>query len=148
MSSVGQPFTPRWRHGLVFRALETVAVVLGMAARDPFALAARIKLLELIGPGRIEQSKPRIGAADIHHDQRFRHQIGQAVDCISARCCRIHGNGRSRLAGSGGRPGGQSCRIILKVLFARFRPALNRADMAVRVAATMPFPPSSRAASG
>src|ERR1700704_316026 len=45
------------------------------------------------------------------------------------------------------RPGGQSCRIILKVLFARFRPALNRADMAVRVAATMPLPPSSRAAS-
>src|ERR1700721_2471973 len=64
LSGVGQPSTWRWRHGPSFRASEEIAVVLGMAARDPFALVARIKLLEHIGPGRIEQPEPRPGAAD------------------------------------------------------------------------------------
>src|SRR5580704_13713883 len=51
-SSIGQPSAGWRRQGLPSGLTEKIAIVLGMAARDPFALAADIQLLEHIGPGR------------------------------------------------------------------------------------------------
>src|SRR4051812_11654127 len=74
-----------------------------MTARDPLTLTALIELLDRVGVSRVEQPEPRFGAANIRDDQRFRHQIGQAVDRMGARCRRIHGNDRSRLTGKAAR---------------------------------------------
>ena len=84
-SVIGQPFVRRPRRRFTLSALEKIAVVLGVAARDPFALAALVKLLDRVGAGGVEQPEPRSGAADIGDDQRFRHQIGQPVYRIDAR---------------------------------------------------------------
>ena len=94
---IGQPFARRPRRRFTFGALEKIAVVLGVAARDPFALAALVELLDRVGAGRVEQPEPRFGAADIRDDQRFRHQIGQAVYRIDARLCCIHRHGSGSL---------------------------------------------------
>ena len=59
---------------------------IGVTARDIPALTAFVELLDRVGAGRVEQPETRFGATDIRDDQRFRHQIGQAVDrlaCLS-----------------------------------------------------------------
>ena len=70
-----------------FGPLEQVPIILGVAAREPFALAAHAKLLDCVRAGRVKQPEPRFGAADIRDNQRFRHQIGQTVYRIDACIC-------------------------------------------------------------
>src|SRR5271166_4952084 len=53
LCSVRQPSPGRSRQGLTFRALEKIAVVFGMAAGDPFALAVLVKLLKREPAGRV-----------------------------------------------------------------------------------------------
>ena len=60
-------------------------IIFGVAARDTFAVAARIKLLDCIGASRVEQPEQRFRAANIRDDQGFGHQIGQAVYRLDAR---------------------------------------------------------------
>src|SRR5271166_4700568 len=55
LSGVSQPSIRRSCHGLSFQALEKISVVLGMAARDTFALAALVKLLQRVRAYRVEQ---------------------------------------------------------------------------------------------
>src|SRR5580704_5262306 len=75
---IGQPLICGPRRRFTFRAFEKTAIVLGVAAGESFALAARTNLLDRVGAGRVEQPEPRFGAADIRDKQRFGHQIGQA----------------------------------------------------------------------
>jgi hypothetical protein len=46
-----------------------IAVILGVAVREPFALVARVEHLERIGACRVEQPEPGLGTADIRDDQ-------------------------------------------------------------------------------
>jgi hypothetical protein len=64
-----------------------------VTARQSFALAAHVKLLDRVGAGGDKQPEPRFGAAAIRDDQRFGHQIAQAVDRINVRLCRIQNHG-------------------------------------------------------
>jgi hypothetical protein len=53
-SVIGQPFAGRPRRRFTFGAFEKIAVVLGVAARDPFAVAAAGEFLDCIRAGRIK----------------------------------------------------------------------------------------------
>jgi hypothetical protein len=90
--------------------------MLGVTARDPLTFTALVELLDRIGAGRVKQPEPRPGAADIRDNQRFRHQIGQAVDRINTCCCRIHGNGRGCLDGKAAREYAEGAERSLLVL--------------------------------
>src|SRR3954462_14611138 len=87
-----------------------------MTARDPLTLTALVELLDRAGVSRVDQPEPRFGAANIRDDQRFRYQIGQAVDRIGARCRRIHGNDRCRLTGKAAREYAEGAEEPLLVL--------------------------------
>jgi len=65
---VGQPFASRPRSRFTFGAFEKVTVVLGVAAGDPFAVAAVGEFLDRIRAGRLQQTEPRFDAADINRD--------------------------------------------------------------------------------
>ena len=68
-----------------------------MPARESAALAAFVELFDREGAGRFEQPETRFGATDIRDDQRFRHQIGQAVDRLAACRCRVYHHRCGRL---------------------------------------------------
>src|ERR1700729_3893462 len=59
----GQPLSPSPHFRCGLGALEKIAVILGVTVRESFALAVRVKLLDCVGAGRVEQSEPRFGAA-------------------------------------------------------------------------------------
>jgi hypothetical protein len=90
---ISQPLARRPRRTLSLSALEKIAVVFGVPTRDLFSLAAPVKLLDHIGAGRVEQTEPWTGAADIRDDQRLPHQIGQPVYHIDTAVSCIHGHG-------------------------------------------------------
>src|SRR5580704_11700284 len=58
-SIIGQPFVRRSRRRFTFGALEKITVVLSVASRDAFAIAALVQLLDRVGAGRVEQPEPR-----------------------------------------------------------------------------------------
>jgi hypothetical protein len=113
---VGQPFARRPRRHFTFGALEKIAIVRGVAERDPVALAALVKLFDRVAAGRVEQPEPRFSAADICDDQRFCHQISQAVDRIDLCPCYIHSHGCGSLDGKAAREEAESPEEPLLVL--------------------------------
>ncbi len=69
MCVLGQPFARIPARHFGFSALKESAIVLGVAARGPFARAALVELRDCEGAGGVEQPEPRSGVADIHNDQ-------------------------------------------------------------------------------
>ena len=80
---IGQPF--RRRPGLPFRfsALEKIAVVLGVAVRDRFPLAAFGEPFKRIGAGGFEQPQARLGFGRFHDGERFFDQFRDGVDDVA-----------------------------------------------------------------
>src|ERR1700730_6839398 len=97
--AISQPFDRGPRCRLTLGALENVAIILGVAARNMIALAALAELLERTGTGRAKEPKSRVGPTDIGDDQRFRHQIGQPVYGIRESRYWLHGHGCCSLDG-------------------------------------------------
>ena len=93
---ISQPFDRGPRCRLTLGELKKVAIILGVAARDRFALSAPLNLLDRVGTGGVEQPEPWLGAADIRDNQGFRHQAGQTVYRIDAcrRWVQCHRGGR------------------------------------------------------
>src|SRR5205823_3193677 len=94
---IREPFVRQPRRRFTFSVLEKTAVVLSVAARNPFALAAPGNLLNRIGTGGVEQPEPWSGAADIGDDQRFGYEIGEPVYCLARCVCCIDGHGLGSL---------------------------------------------------
>src|SRR6266542_3334655 len=57
-SVIREPFARRSRRRFTFGALENVAIVFGVATRDPVTLATLVKLLDRVGTGGVEQPEP------------------------------------------------------------------------------------------
>src|SRR6266567_7171022 len=66
---ISQPFDRGPRCRLTLGALENVAIILGVAARDRVALSAPLNLLGRVSTGGLEQSEPWPSAADIGDNQ-------------------------------------------------------------------------------
>jgi hypothetical protein len=49
--------------------LEKIPVILGVAAREPFAFPALAELFDRVGPRHVEQAVARDAAVNLRHDQ-------------------------------------------------------------------------------
>jgi len=80
---IRQPFFRRPRRRFTLGALEKVAIVLGVAVRDRFPLAAFGEPFKRIGAGCIKQTVVGIIVCNMRRNQRFFSQIRNTFDRIS-----------------------------------------------------------------
>jgi hypothetical protein len=90
---MGQPFAYPPLRCLAFCALEKITVVLGVAVRERFPLAAFGEPFKRVDAGGFEQLQARLGFGRFRDGERFFYQSRDGVDDIALEKVRIGGYG-------------------------------------------------------
>ena len=86
---IRQPFVRRPRRRFTLSALEKITVILGVAPRDRFPLAAFGEPFKRIGAGDFEQPQARLGLGRFRGGERFFYQFRDGVDDVALEEARI-----------------------------------------------------------
>src|SRR5215475_15540683 len=97
MSVRGQPFSGGPRLPLSFGAFEQISMILGVASRKLFELAALAELLAPVGARGLEQPIANVRTGDIGGQERFADQLRDAFDDLRRGNIRARGNRARRL---------------------------------------------------